>query len=237
MGNATGTGNPALYTGSTTGSGADIAFLAEDLETGRSRILVSRDGAPPVELPLPEGHRPSGLTLRDGVLGWSERWRAGAREMSAATVHSLTTGRVSARYESDGTVGSTVLAGGRLLWVETPASPAARSAIRSGALDGSGVVDVLPADSPYAPAAAALTASDQAVTFQALGGRPAGGWTNAALPKLWQLPITGGTPVRVSCNRGGQYEAGADRGTRVLWLDATTGRTDLVVRDRPAGAC
>ncbi|MFJ5118024.1 M4 family metallopeptidase [Kitasatospora sp. NPDC088548] len=223
-------------------SGGDIAFLVEDWESGRTTVRLSRDGAPPVELPLPDGHRPSGLTLRDGVLGWSEQWTAGEREMSAATVRSLTTGRVTARYESAGTVSSTVLAGGRLLWVETPAGPAARSAIRSGALDGSGVVDVLPADSPYAQVTAAITASDQAVTFQAVisrdeGGKPAGGWTNAALPKLWQLPLTGGTPVRVSCNRGGQYEAAADRGTRVLWLDATTGRTDLVVRDRPAGRC
>ncbi|WP_406210090.1 M4 family metallopeptidase [Kitasatospora sp. NBC_01560] len=223
-------------------SGGDIAFLAEDLETGRARILLSRDGAPPVELPLPEGHRPSGLALRDGVLGWTEQWTAGGRTLSAATARSLTADRVTARYESAGTIGSTVLAGGRLLWTETQAGPAARSAIRSGALDGSGVMDVLPADSPGTAVIATLTASDQAVTFQAVtplaaGGTPPGGWTNAALPKLWQLPITGGTPVRVTCNRGGQYEAAADRGSRVLWLDATTGHTDLVVRDRPAGPC
>ncbi|MFJ9948307.1 M4 family metallopeptidase [Kitasatospora sp. NPDC091207] len=305
MSNSTGTGNPALYTGSTTGtgtpvrlspedgrrhswaatdgtsaawlavgpdaegrfgtevltrpldggparglfasrteqlsevriSGGDIAFLAEDQETGRTRILVSRGGAAPVELPLPEGHHPSGLTLRDGLLGWSERWTVDKRQLSAATVHSLTTGRATARYESSGTIGSTLLAGGRLLWVETPAGPAARSAIRSGATDGSAAVDVLPADSPDAPATATLTASERTITFQASGSEPAGGWTNAALPKLWQLPITGGTPVRVSCNRGGQYEPAADRDSRVLWLDATIGRTDLVVRERPAGSC
>ncbi|GAA1190221.1 hypothetical protein GCM10009664_64460 [Kitasatospora gansuensis] len=305
MGNATGTGDPALYTGSTAGpgtptrlspqdgrrhswaatdgrsaawlavgpdaegkfgmevltrplaggpvrsllasrteqlgevriSGGDIAFLAEDFATGRTVIRLSRDGAAPVELPLPDGHRPSGLTLKDGLLGWTERWTTGQQERSAATVRSLATGRVTARYESAGSISSTLLAGGRLLWTETPAGPTARSAIRSGALDGSGVTDLLPADSPYAAATPTLTASDQAVTFRTTGSRPADGWTNAALPKLWQLPITGGTPVRVSCNRGGQYEAAADRGTRVLWLDATPGRTDLVVREHPAGHC
>ncbi|MFE2722147.1 M4 family metallopeptidase [Kitasatospora sp. NPDC059327] len=218
-------------------SGGDIAFLAEDQETGRTRILVSRDGAAPVELPLPEGHRPSDLTLRDGLVGWSERWTVDGQPRSAAAVHSLTTGRATARYESSGTINSTLLAGGRLLWVETPAGPAARSAIRSGATDGSAAVDVLPTDSPYAPATATLTASDRTITFQASGSEPAGGWTNAALPKLWQLPITGGTPVRVSCNRGGQVEPAADRDSRVLWLDATTGHTDLVVRERPATSC
>ncbi|MBO1415090.1 hypothetical protein [Streptomyces sp. FH025] len=132
---------------------------------------------------------------------------------------------------------STLLAGGRLLWVEPPASRDGHSTIRSGATDGSGAVDLLPASAPDAPRYTRLTASDQAVTFTNGSDRPTGGWTNAALPKLWQIPLTGGTPQRVSCNRGGQYDATADRGTRVLWLDSTTGRTNLATREHPAGTC
>ncbi|MFB7619203.1 hypothetical protein [Kitasatospora sp. NPDC056181] len=76
------------------------------------------------------------------------------------------------------------------------------------------------------------------MTYEPLYSEPVGGgWTDAVLPGLWQVPLTGGAPQRLSCNRGGQYEAAADRGTRVIRLDTTAGRTDLVVRDRPAGSC
>lgn len=162
------------------------------------------------------------------------------RTRSSPTVYSIATGKVTARYAADApsVTTSTLLAGGRLLWVETPGDRSRRSSIRSGALDGSGVTDVLSGDSPYAPSdGAAITASDRAVTYELSGGKPAGGWTDAALPKLWQLPITGGVPERLSCNRGSQSQAAADQGTRVIWLDATTGRTDLVARSRPAGSC
>ncbi|MFJ9518437.1 hypothetical protein ACIRPK_09255 [Kitasatospora sp. NPDC101801] len=50
------------------------------------------------------------------MLGRSEPWTAADRQRSAAAVHSLTTGQPTARYESTGTVGATLLAGGRLLW-------------------------------------------------------------------------------------------------------------------------
>lgn len=121
---------------------------------------------------------------------------------------------------------SPTLAGGRLLWLQTAADPTSgRDAIRSGALDGSGVNDLLPADSSYSPAGMDFTATDQAVTFQHRGARPSGGWSNAALPKLYQLPVTGGAPVRVSCNRGTQFHPAADQGTRVVWLDATPAAT------------
>ncbi|GAA2227049.1 hypothetical protein GCM10010430_02970 [Kitasatospora cystarginea] len=228
-------------------SGNDIAFKVTDSATGRTRIHLSHGGGPAVELPLSDGHRMSGLTLKDGNLGWTESWASGQDYVDAATVYSIPAGKVTAQYVADAPGGSspdaitsTLLAGGRLLWVETPGDRTKRSSVRSGALDGSGVTDVLPGTSPDAPpagTAVTITASDLAVTYGGESRKPADGWTNAALPKLWQLPITGGTPERVSCNRGGQYQAAADQGTRVLWLDATPGRTDLVTRDRPAAGC
>ncbi|MFI6846491.1 M4 family metallopeptidase [Kitasatospora sp. NBC_00085] len=220
-------------------SGNDIAFMVSDSD-GRSRVHLSHNGAPGVELPLPDGHAPMGLTLKDGTLGWTEYWTAGEDRVYAPTVYSIAAGKVTAQYlpqDGKARIASTVLAGGRLLWVETPGDPTKHTAIRSGAPDGSGVTDVLPGNAPYAAPSATITASDRAVTYESPSSKPSTGWSNAALPKLWQIPVTGGTPQRLSCNRGGQYQASADQGTRVIWLDATPGRTDLVVRDRPAGGC
>ncbi|MFB7470121.1 M4 family metallopeptidase [Kitasatospora sp. NPDC056184] len=224
-------------------SGTDLAFTVSS--DGRTVPHVSRDGGAPVALPLPEGHSATGLVLRDGLLGWVETWQEGERLVTVPTVHSLATGTVTARFPEHAPAGSgpslatsLALAGGRLLWLDLPDDHAARGTIRSAAPDGSGIVDLLSADFPQAPRTGPLAASDQAVTFRYENEKkPAGGWTNAALPKLWQIPLAGGAPQRVSCDRGGQYEAAADEGTRVVWLDATAGTTDLVVRDRPAGRC
>ncbi|MFJ8475593.1 M4 family metallopeptidase [Kitasatospora sp. NPDC094011] len=225
-------------------SGPDIAYALTDAAAHRTRAYLIHDGAPAVELPLPEGHALSGLTLRDGLLAWTETWQDGGQQVNAPTVYSIAAAKVTAQYTAHAPAGSgpsrtssTLLAGGRLVWLDTPADPAGRSTIRSGAVDGSGIVDVLPASSPQAPRYATLTASDQAVSYQLTSQKPAGGWTNAAMPKLWQVPLAGGEPQRISCDRGGQYAVAADRGTGVVWLDATPGRADLVARERPAGGC
>ncbi|WP_051755835.1 M4 family metallopeptidase [Kitasatospora purpeofusca] len=227
-------------------SGGDVAFLLTDHATGRSGPVLSHAGAPVVPIALPEGHRAAGLAFHDGLLAWTESWEVGERTVSAPTVYSLAAGKVVAQYVVDDAhaagetaVGSLRLAGGRLLWVETPFDRTKGSTIRSGALDGSGATDLLPAGPRPGTGTeprriTGLTASDRAVTF----AEAARGETrNTDLPKLWQLPLTGGTPERMSCNRGGQYSPVADRGTRVVWLDATAGRTDLVVRERAAGTC
>ncbi|MFJ3793127.1 M4 family metallopeptidase [Kitasatospora sp. NPDC090091] len=226
-------------------SGGDVAFVANGGGTGQSGPVLSRNGAPAVRIPLPDGHVASDLSLKDGLLAWTESWQVGERRVSAPTVYSIAAGKVVAQYvvgdaaaaDPGTTVGSTRLAGGRLLWVETPGDRAKSSAIRSGALDGSGVTDLLPGGTAEPRRITTLTASDRMVTFGVTGGRVTGSTKNADLPKLWQLPLTGGTPERVSCNRGGQYAPAADRGARVVWLDATAGRTDLVVRERAAGTC
>ncbi|WP_327167155.1 M4 family metallopeptidase [Streptomyces subrutilus] len=225
-------------------SGPDVAFRVGDPTTGRGQVLLFRDGAPAGKLPLPDGHDMTGLTLKDGLLGGTETWTAAAGEVSAPTVYSLADGKATAQYvtgDPNGASGtwtsSTLLAGGRLLWVENPGDRTKRSSIRSGAPNGSGTTDVLRRDTPHAPVNMELTASDRSVTFTTWDTNPAGGWSNAVLPKLWQLPLTGGTPERLSCNRGSQVMAAADQGTRVVWLDSTAGRTDLVARNRPAGTC
>ncbi|MFE2411417.1 M4 family metallopeptidase [Kitasatospora sp. NPDC059408] len=218
-------------------AGGDVAFTLRDFATDTTRIhVVHADGSPETVIPLPAGHHASGLDLRDGVLAWSEDWTSGQDYVTAPTAYSLAEGKVTAQYvpaDPKNLADSVHLAGGRVLWVQSPA--AGRATIRSGALDGSGVTDLLPAAST-APEPATLTVSDRAVTYVSRTGRVTDNWTNAQTAKLWQLPLTGGTPERVSCDRGSQDAPAADRGTRVVWLDATAGRTDLVTRERPAGA-
>ncbi|MEU1505393.1 M4 family metallopeptidase [Kitasatospora sp. NPDC005748] len=222
-------------------SGGDIAFRASDPSVNLNRVFLSHDGGPAVPLPLPAGHDVLSVTLKDGVLGWTERWVGDqGTDVYAPTVYSIALGKVTAQYvvpASKAKVGPALLTGGRLVWTETSGDGGRRTSIRSGAVDGSGVTDVVSGDGPNAPSNGTLTASDRAVTYQVGTDEQRGEWSNAALPKLWQVPLAGGTPERVSCNRGGQYRPAAEQGTRVVWVDATAGRSDLVVRDRPAGGC
>ncbi|MFJ9950252.1 M4 family metallopeptidase [Kitasatospora sp. NPDC091207] len=232
--------SPSSMPGDVQVSGGDIAFRAFDPASNRSRAYLSRNGGPAVPVPAAADHDVSGVTLKDGVLGWSEHWTGDQGEVDAPTVYSIALGKVTAQYPTAAPkawTNSTQLAGGRLLWVETSGDGTKRRSVRSGALDGSGVTELVSGDSPNAPSNGTLTASDRAVTYQVGSDEADGGWKNATLPKLWQVPLVGGTPERLSCNRGGQYLPAAERGTRVVWVDATAGRSDLVVRDRPAGTC
>ncbi|MFF7459698.1 M4 family metallopeptidase [Kitasatospora sp. NPDC008115] len=234
-------------------SGGDIAFLADRPGSNVPGVWLSHDGAPAAELPLPEGHARDGLTLKNGRVGWIETWIDGDNSVQAPTIHSIATGQTTqypmTRAGTHGTppgipgvpkrpkrfMGDPHFVGDRLVWAEQ--APNGGIGIRSGAADGSGVTDLVPSDAPLAPLTKEITVSDQAVTFEREHDRPASSLSNADLSKLYQVPVTGGTPVRVSCNRGRQSLAAADTGTRVVWIDGTRGRVDLMVRDRPARSC
>ncbi|GAB3151040.1 hypothetical protein GCM10027290_39440 [Micromonospora sonneratiae] len=107
------------------------------------------------------------------------------------------------------------------------------SAIKRAALDGTGVTDVVTEASGLARVPA-LDANSRYVTFTS---QPSSQLTNAALPKLYQVPVRGGAPVRFSCNRGDQGVHASDENRRVVWLDGTTGYTNLVTRAQPAVTC
>ncbi|MFJ4183750.1 M4 family metallopeptidase [Kitasatospora sp. NPDC089509] len=234
-------------------SGGNVAFQAYDYRTGVHQPWLSVNGAQAAPIALPDGHHGEGVSLRGDLLAWTERWQEGGHTVYAPTVYSLSAGKVVAQYVAGGTggTGGTVATAGtglradhvlltadRLLWLETPLDGSRGTSIRSAALDGSDVTDLLTGSTTEPRQINELTASEKAVTFGYAFTWPKGRHVvNSDLPKLWQLPIDGGTPERLSCNRGGQYMPVADRGTRVLWADATPGRTDLVVRERPAGTC
>ncbi|OKJ77839.1 M4 family metallopeptidase [Streptomyces sp. CB02460] len=134
-------------------------------------------------------------------------------------------------------VGQTAITDDGVFWIEDDdATDDGQAAVRRANLDGSNPITVTPEAGEGALNAYSLTASDDAVNVSTV--LPATWWANETMMKLYQVAPDGkGGPQRVSCNRGEQALASADEGTRVLWLDGTTGYTDLVKRDRPAGRC
>ncbi|MYW67526.1 M4 family peptidase [Streptomyces sp. SID8379] len=134
-------------------------------------------------------------------------------------------------------IGQTAITDDGVFWIEdNDATDTGKAAVRRADLDGSHPVTLTQEAGDDSLYAYSLTASDDAVTVTTLP--PATSWANETLPKLVQLAPDGkGGAQRVSCNRGDQAYAAADEGQRVLWLDGTTGYTNLVKRDRPAGRC
>ncbi|MFG2567787.1 M4 family metallopeptidase [Streptomyces sp. NPDC048567] len=134
-------------------------------------------------------------------------------------------------------VGQTAITDDGVFWIEdNDATDSGKAAVRRANPDGSNPVTVTPEAGADALYAYTLTASDDAVTITS--APPATWWANDTMTKLFQVSPDGkGGPQRVSCNRGEQAFGTADEGRRVLWLDGTTGYTNLVKRDRPAGKC
>ncbi|MFF3706489.1 hypothetical protein [Streptomyces phaeochromogenes] len=117
-------------------------------------------------------------------------------------------------------------------WLLDEGTAEGRTVLRRAALDGSGVVDLSPQTGPDALNAYDVTVSEDAVTVGTY--LPDTEIRNESVPKLYQF-AAGGSPEgpgtrkgRVSCNRGEQSSAAAVAGSQVVWLDATTGVTDVV---------
>ncbi|MBW5248320.1 M4 family metallopeptidase [Streptomyces sp. NBC_01220] len=134
-------------------------------------------------------------------------------------------------------IGQTAITDDGVFWIEDDdATDTGKAAVRRANLDGSNPVTVTPEAGEGSLYAYTLTASDDAVSITATP--PATWWANDTMAKLYQVSPDGkGGPQRMSCNRGEQAFGTADEGQRVLWLDGTTGYTNLVKRDRPAGRC
>ncbi len=134
-------------------------------------------------------------------------------------------------------VGDTGAAGDRTTWlVDRDVADGGLMSVEATPTAG-GEVTVINAESgPDALRAYSLEATADAVTVGTYSTGTT--WANENLTKIHQLaPDGSGSPARVSCNRGEQAFPVADTGKRVVWLDGTTGSTDLVTRDRPAGRC
>ncbi|RLV08934.1 peptidase M4 family protein [Streptomyces griseocarneus] len=132
-------------------------------------------------------------------------------------------------------LGQTAINGSSVYWLVEGKKPNDPTVIRRANLDGSGVKDISPATGPDALHAFDLSATDDALT--ATAATPDTAYRNETLAKLWQFTPDGSWRGRVSCNRGEQMSAATPGGKQVVWVDSTTGHTDLVTRTRPAGTC
>ncbi|MDP5310113.1 M4 family metallopeptidase [Streptomyces poriferorum] len=198
------------------------------------------------EIALVDGGRPyniSGLpSIKDGKIAYariapdaSGNYTLGVQVFDGAT--GAKTDMPVADSTKTAGIGQTAITDDGVFWIEdNDATDTGQSAVRRANVDGSNPLTLAPESGAGSMYAYSLTASDDAVTVTDLP--PATDWANVTLPKLVQLtPDGSGTAQRVSCNRGDQAYATADEGQRVLWLDGTTGYTNLVKRDRPAGLC
>ncbi|MFJ2404440.1 M4 family metallopeptidase [Streptomyces xanthochromogenes] len=142
---------------------------------------------------------------------------------------------------ANASLGPTAVNGTHVYWLTDELDGDGTTALRRAGFDGAGAVDLSPEGGPDALNAYDLTASEDAVTVGARTYDPE--YHNESLAKLWQFSATaspsddGARKGRVSCNRGDQLSAAAAAGGQVVWVDATTGVSQVVTRTRPTGRC
>lgn len=186
-------------------------------------------------------------SVSDGKIAYQE-WRRVALAARAVyewrtLVVDAATGETTVVHEAPSTTshGPTALDGAHVFWLAERDTDESGTALFRAPLDGSGVVELAP-EAGWGPLRVYdLTASEDSVTVAAYD--PDAPLGNETTPKLHQFAAAG-TPGaqgtykgRVSCNRGSQTHPAAVGGGQVVWLDATTGTTDVVTRVRPTGRC
>ncbi|MDX2911126.1 M4 family metallopeptidase [Streptomyces griseiscabiei] len=181
--------------------------------------------------------RASFPSLSDGRVVYQDYRRVRATYEYSTRVIDVATGEDTPLHRSETTtsLGPTAVNGRYAYWLANEVRDDGRTLLRRSALDGSGVVDLSPETGPDSLNVSHVTASEATVTAVARTGDTA--VRNESLAKLWQFTGAAGARVRVSCNRGEQLSAAAATGSRVVWLDATTGIGHVVTRARPTGTC
>ncbi|MER5945799.1 M4 family metallopeptidase [Streptomyces sp. NPDC001904] len=179
-------------------------------------------------------------SVHDGKIAYAKLWGESDGYKLGVEVYDTATGKTQLMPVDKNAVigiGQTAFTDDGVFWVEDgDGTDSGQAAVMRADTDGTHRTTIVPEAGAGALYAYQLTASDDAVTVLTLP--PATSWDNATLPKLYQVAPDGkGGAQRVSCNRGDQVYPAADEGQRVLWLDGTTGYTNLVKRDRPAGSC
>ncbi|WP_188196948.1 M4 family metallopeptidase [Nonomuraea sp. SYSU D8015] len=212
-------------------SGDTVAWTGMDPATGEFEVWLKRGAAAPVNLTAAAGVQGESPSIAAGRLAYLRITEEGA----VPVVRDLATG---AEVVPAGAAPSlsyppaAVMTSRYVLWL-VDADGDGRSGIMRANADGSGVTPLVP-DGPEALLAFGLDANDEVVTVSSAASYVV---TNETVNKLYQLPITGGTPARYSCNSGEQVFFASGERARVLWLDGSAGDVDLVTRDRPARRC
>lgn len=177
-------------------------------------------------------------SISDNKIAYAKLYPQNGSYRLGVEVVDLATGNAVMTEQLDEPVslGQTGINGKNVFWLaDTDESDGGLMSVISSGLDGRGTYIVSSEHKPGAFIASDLTVSQDALTLVAQ--TPDTRYRNESLPKLWQLTTDGSRRERVSCNRGEQSYPAAGAGRQVAWLDATTGSTDLVVRERPAGTC
>ncbi|MFE5894566.1 M4 family metallopeptidase [Streptomyces sp. NPDC056468] len=238
-----------LWHGRTPGSSVDVDgdLVAFDYVTyGGRRAVAYLSIKDPANVETIGGgtyYRAWAPSVSHGKVAYQERRRVRAEYAVSTRVIDVATGENTAvQSATDGiSLGPTAINGTHVFWLLDDDATNGTRALRRAALDGSGVVDLSPESGPNALNAYDLTVSEDRVTVGSyLADAPL---SNESAPKLHQFTAAGAPddPAtrkgRVSCNRGEQSSAAAVGGSRLVWLDSTTGTTDVVTRARPAGRC
>ncbi|MFD5411879.1 M4 family metallopeptidase [Streptomyces nojiriensis] len=177
-------------------------------------------------------------SISDNRIAYAKLYPQNGSYRLGVEVVDLATGRavMTEQLDEPAGLGQTGINGKNVFWLaDTDESDGGLMSVISSGLDGRGTFIVSSEHKPGAFVASDLTVSQDALTLVAQ--TPDTRYRNESLPKLWQLTTDGSRRERVSCNRGEQSYPAAGAGRQVAWLDATTGSTDLVVRERPAGTC
>ncbi|MEV3989152.1 M4 family metallopeptidase [Streptomyces sp. NPDC049837] len=177
-------------------------------------------------------------SISHGRIAYAKLYPEGGEYRLGVELLDLKTGKktMTERLDEPQTLGQTALNGSHVFWLtDENIADDGQMGIRRANVDGTGSYDISGEGKPGALIANELTVSESAVTVNA--SLPDTAYRNETLPKNWQLTTDGTRKERVSCNRGEQLSPAALEGTRVVWIDGTTGWTNLVTRSRPAGLC
>lgn len=218
----------------------DVVTFEARIRAGYRNVVYLRISDPAGAVRL--GRTNYSPSLSHGKIAYQDRSRTGAGKYEYSTrVIDVATGEDKLiQQAAPGTsLGPTAITGEHVFWLLDEVDLNGTTALRRAAFDGSGSTDLSPETGPQALNIRALTASEEAVTMEAR--TPVPEYRNEYLAKLWQFsPAPNGDGLRksrVSCNQGEQLSAAAASGPQVLWLDATTGISDVVTRTRPADRC
>ncbi|MBB5937332.1 M4 family metallopeptidase [Streptomyces zagrosensis] len=188
-------------------------------------------------------HRAYSPSVSHGKVVYQEKERVRAVYEWSTRVVDVATGenKEIQRYPNSARIGPTAINGTHVFWLLDEGLAENTTTLRRAAIDGSGVVDLSPQVGPNALNAYNLAASESTVTVGSYV--PDTEIRNESTPKLYQFGA-GGSPEdpgnrkgRVSCNRGEQASPAAVAGSQAVWLDSTTGTTNVAARTRPAGRC
>jgi len=207
-------------------SGTTVTWWASDGQ--HDFVFVKRGSRPVIRVTSPRGRAATLATVRGNQVVYVDR---PTRDPYGRTWQRLMAYNVSTRhsrvlYAAKAMLSAPVVTRRAVVFQADARKDVGRSAIMRVGRDGTGLRTLVAETSPKAPALGDIAANDTAVTYSTMNGL-----------HLWQLPLSGGRPVRVSCGRGAQLTPAMGRGRRTVWADITTGSLDLVERARPRGTC